>query len=412
MQMKVVMISLDSVRSDFFGPESRTEDTPNIDRICEQGAYFPETIVQAPFTAPSHGSMLTGELPYDSGIRNFDGELRGDVETVFEWAEDQGLETSAFLGSGMLKNRGFDSWDYKGYELLEDVKQELKRDEDVFCFVHYWNTHTPYKSKMPNSSPKNTLANAYLKVSETLGLKRGYMGPNDNSLREAWRLGYKFFWSHRMEELRNLMREDEERARKRMIQGYKSSIREADEYIGSVLQTLEELDEEFVLIVTSDHGESFNEHGERDEFREFEHGYFLHQNVLRVPTVVYGDRIDAEKHTGKVRSIDIVPTIKELISSDPGEEPEKGLFSGENSLAYSESHRPPECDKKSVQDKRRKVIQANGEPEFLELPGESPAEPSEQLKEELERHVRNERENKKASEEDKIKEQLENLGYR
>lgn len=410
--MNIILLSLDSVRSDFFGPKSRTKDTDNIDRICKEGKYFPNTVVQAPFTAPSHGSMLTGKYPYNSGIRNFEGELRADTKTIFDYMSEEKFSRATFLGSGMLKNRGFENWNLKGFEHLSKIKTELEAQEDKFIFVHYWNTHTPYKTKLPNNSIKNLLSNVYLSVSEKLGLKRGYMGPNDSKIRNLWRIGYKYFWSYRMHKIRSLITKDEEETRKRMIEGYKKSIQEADRYIGEIVESLEEDEEDFILIVTSDHGESFNEHNERDEFEEFEHGFFLYENTVKVPTVIYGSNIEPETRKDTVMSIDIMPTIIELIGKEPGELDGRSLLTDNSRIAYSEVHRPPKCDKKSVQNNRKKLIQSEEGEKFFGLPEETEGSKSEKLSEEIENHIGKEKENNKASKEDEIKEQLENLGYR
>lgn len=408
--MKIVLISLDSVRSNFFGPESRTEDTENIDKLCRKGKYFPNTIVQAPFTAPSHGAMLTGLFPYNNGIRNFEGELRSDIDTVFDYMKEEDFSRSTFLGSGMLKNRGFENWNLKGFEYISEVKKELEDKEDKFVFVHYWNTHTPYKSKLPNSSVKNFLSNICLTFSEILGLKRGYMGPNESSVRNFWRMGYKYFWSHRMHKIRDLMAQHKNDTRERMIEGYKKSIQEADEYIGEIIESLEEDNEDFVLIVTADHGESFNEHDERDEFEEFEHGFFLYENAIKVPTVIYGSNIEPETCKETVMSIDIVPTVMDLIGKEVDVDG-RSLLRNYNRIAYSGVNRPPECDKKSVQNDKKKLIRSQEGETFFDLPEETEGAKSEELSKELKNHLENEKENNKASKEEEIKEQLENLGY-
>jgi arylsulfatase A-like enzyme len=96
----------------------------------------------------------------------------------------------------------------------------------------------------------------------------------------------------------------------RAIRLYDAGIRETDDAIGKLLDGLERRGwlDNTVVVLTSDHGEAFREHGTT------EHGWNLYPEVYEVPLVlVWPGRIPGGKRIREqVRSIDIAPTLMEL----------------------------------------------------------------------------------------------------
>ena len=93
------------------------------------------------------------------------------------------------------------------------------------------------------------------------------------------------------------------------IAAYDSEIRFVDEHLSDMCETLN-LGENTLLIVTSDHGEEFGEHGGLD------HGRTLYQEVVRVPLIVCSPEEEGAwtgRVSGRVSLLDIVPTIRDIL---------------------------------------------------------------------------------------------------
>jgi len=97
---------------------------------------------------------------------------------------------------------------------------------------------------------------------------------------------------------------------------YDGEIRYVDAQAGRLLARLEQLtlDRELLVVLTSDHGEEFLDHGSAS------HGYTLYDEQLRVPLVMrWPGRLPARRIEQQVRSIDVLPTLLELTGIDSGE---------------------------------------------------------------------------------------------
>ena len=90
---------------------------------------------------------------------------------------------------------------------------------------------------------------------------------------------------------------------------YDGEVAWSDELVGQILQWLERSGLDDTLVVaTSDHGESLGEHGEAG------HGFFAYEATLRVPLLVRGPGIAAERRIeGLLGHVDLFPTILDLL---------------------------------------------------------------------------------------------------
>lgn len=97
---------------------------------------------------------------------------------------------------------------------------------------------------------------------------------------------------------------------------YEGEMRYVDQALGAVLDALEAsgVGGRTMVIVTSDHGEEFWDHG------EFGHGQSLHDELVRAPFLVRGPGIPAEAVIEQPLSqLDLVPTIAGVYGIDPDE---------------------------------------------------------------------------------------------
>ena len=271
----VVIVTIDTLRADRVGAYGNaTVATPNIDRIAQQGAMALHAAVHVPLTRPSHVSLFTGLYPSEHGIRdNVSPPLGKSVPVLAEILKQQGFRTAAFVSSIVLSKqsglaRGFDVYSDK-FDVGEDDARFLntiqKRGDQTaaeaiawlreggserrFAWVHLYDPHDPYEPPEPYASR--------------------YAGrPYDGEV--AW----------------------------------------SDDLMGRLDMALGEagLRDDTLLIVTSDHGEGLDEHGEAV------HGFFVYETTLRVPLVARGPGVTpGTKVNAVARTIDLFPTVMELL---------------------------------------------------------------------------------------------------
>jgi arylsulfatase A-like enzyme len=175
----VLLITLDTTRADRLGCYGSAEAaTPVLDHLAAGGIRFDDAVTVAPITLPSHTTILTGLNPPNHGVRhNGEFHLTGDHETLAETLGEEGYETAAFVSAFVLDARfgldqGFDRYDDQVavaasttaatftkpiYErsatrVTDAAIQWLSspsRRSPFFCWVHYFDPHSPYQPPPP-----------------------------------------------------------------------------------------------------------------------------------------------------------------------------------------------------------------------------------------------------------------------
>jgi len=290
--LNVILVSIDTVRADHLSLMGYPRATsPNIERLAAQGCFFKTTVSQAPWTVPSHFSILTSTYPKVHRADVPMLELSTDkprwnrsLPTLAQLLQNQGYLTAAFTGSGCMSSRfGFSS----GFDTYVEIRypETRKRNTDCevifgnaiewlrehadrtfFLFVHTYEPHSPYVDE-------------YFAKSERIT---------------------KF---------------DKTRWRKALYDG---DIRKADYFLGSLLDEVDALGlaDNTLVIVTSDHGEDLD--GVRnppDAEYKTGHGFNLYDEMLLVPLVMRGPGIQPHEKgiTPQVRLIDILPTVLDYL---------------------------------------------------------------------------------------------------
>ncbi len=288
----VFLICLDAVRPDHLGCYGYTRATsPRIDQLAGEGALFEDAITQAPWTLPSIATVLSSTFPCQHGARRTEGTrvAYGGVPLNFvETLNSHGFETSLFTGGLTLNGK------VPAAELSEAALDWLSERLDRKCFIviHHYDTHSPY-----TASPECIER-----------LDPGYQGRfryrfgDFEMLRQA-RVG-------RLAEVIDLSPEDLTHIKAL----YDCQIMRGDSSIGIIADSLRAWGrlEEAMIIVFADHGEEFLEHGSID------HGQTVHEEILRVPLVIYcPSLITAPRRVERqVGLIDIGPTILDAVGVD------------------------------------------------------------------------------------------------
>lgn len=318
----VLLIVLDTVRAlsmSLYGYDRPT--TPGLARWAESGVRFEMALATAPWTLPSHGSMMTGREAHELST-NWFTPLDATFPTLAERLGSAGYLTGGFIANTPYTSRevglgrGFVHYeDYprsagqfavsaslvralasnshlrqliNNHELVSrkrapDINQAFLRwvdrrgDRPFFAFLNYYDAHTPYL-------PPEPFASRFLPP--------GVPGlpdlPRRTSLDSAW---------------------DPTRIAGAMG-AYDGAIAYLDQEVSRLLAELDRrgLLHNTLVILTSDHGEEFAEHG------LVHHGNSLYRASLHVPLILgFGDRVPAATRVTTPVSIrDIPATVLDL----------------------------------------------------------------------------------------------------
>ena len=299
-RQNVVLITLDTVRAanlSSYGYSRQT--TPNLDRFSQRGVVFEDAFSTAPWTLPSHASMFTGRWPHELSA-DHDTPLDATYPTLAEFLRDRGYATGGFVAN--LKYCGASTGLSRGFQHYEDysrsigqlassstlmrtvadnfrIRRLLQNDEHLnrisgaeisaraiewidaqqdapfFAFLNYFDAHEPYLPPPPFDRQFGA------------GRRNGRHSPLHHWL---WNPAVR----HRP--LDDAVRQEE-------IDAYDGGLASLDAEVGRFLDALESRDllGNTYVVITSDHGEEFAEHG------VYEHGYSLYRPSVQVPLIIF-----------------------------------------------------------------------------------------------------------------------------
>lgn len=294
----VVLISIDTLRADRLGCYGYGKGaSPNIDAIASEGTLYTHAFTPVPLTLPAHTSLLTGLLPTRTGVRD-NGFFRAPDSLVLlpEILKQRGLATGAFL-SGLPLNRRFGL--NQGFDIFDDRIRE----------------NDPRAHLYPERTAEET-------VSHALEWATSAKGPY-------------FLFIHLFEPHAPYRASPDHPT----LAPYDAEIAVADDAVGRITAFLKQRNQlaTSLLIVTSDHGESLGEHGERS------HGVFLYDATLQIPLIIRGPGFDAGMRDGRLVSlVDILPTVLDAlgIAKPAGIDGASMLSAPVRQVAYAESFYP------------------------------------------------------------------------
>jgi arylsulfatase A-like enzyme/predicted Zn-dependent protease len=117
-QGPIVLISVDGLRADQLAAYgARPGATPAIDALAADGIVFDRAYTHSPQTLPSHAALLSGQLPFDNGVRDEGGyALKDQARTIAELLRNRGFNTGAAVSSFLLRRatgiaQGFSFYD-------------------------------------------------------------------------------------------------------------------------------------------------------------------------------------------------------------------------------------------------------------------------------------------------------------
>lgn len=330
---RIVLFSMDTVRADSaYDPQV----APELAAIASKGLRFDRAYAAANYTLPSHMSMFTGLDPAEHGVVRMFTRLSPEVPTLAEAlaaagypgeADHEGVFVAARFGfdRGFVRSREHGRRAVVGRDLPEVLRAIAVWPGRSFHFLHTYAAHYPYGgfARYRRNSPARGLPDdvaiarlrrrypfasgrvARARASRELDAEARAMCALYNALAEGHedKLGcatapFVPFGVHGAADLEAVKR------------SYAERVREVDRAIGRLRAELEARGqwEGTLLVVTSDHGEAFYEHG------LYQHDYVPFDEVMRIPLVVSYPRA---LRTGRrsdllVSHIDVMPTLLSL----------------------------------------------------------------------------------------------------
>lgn len=299
----IVFLDIDTLRADHLGCYGyESETSPSIDRLAADSTRFEWAFSQAPNTPPSQASILSSLYPTTHGFTGNGDRLSPKVTTLAEVLSEAGFTTAAFVDGGYMSadfglDQGFDLYDNSRGGGLRAILPKVERwlgehaQERFFLLLHTYDTHSPYAPAEPWRS-------------RLLGGIRPTPGfePTVEAL-EAVRAAA---WADPDAAL-------PDRDLRYSEALYDGEIAFVDAQIGALLDRLRELGllERSAVFLFSDHGEEFQEHGSVLHEK-------LYATVTRIPLIVrLPSQPIARTVPEVVESIDIMPTVLELVGADP-----------------------------------------------------------------------------------------------
>ncbi len=294
----LLILLVDSLRARQLQPYGHDFSvSPNLDSFAQKGIRFARAYTQGAHTKVSTASLFTGLIPPRHGVRMFKHikgglktrPLKDSYTTMAELFKNKGYTTLAFSTNPHVTEKegfgqGFDHMWYvpdneisteKVNENVISVMESRLGSKPYFVYVHYMAPHWPY-------SPPRKFSSKFTRGMKTVRpLNRSGPATGVSPARKRYSMAL-----------------------------YNGEILYWDHNFGKLMSQFEERGwlENTVVVVLSDHGEEFLEHGGKG------HGYTVYEELLHVPLIMVGEGIfeQGESYEYRVRLIDILPGLCHL----------------------------------------------------------------------------------------------------
>jgi arylsulfatase A-like enzyme len=297
---------------------SRINETPNMDRIADEGMLFNNCFCTNAICTPSRATILTGTYNHINNVTTLSSKIDGRITTFPKLLQANGYQTAIIgkwhLGHGGHSDpTGFDYWcvlpgqglyhdpvmsdmgeekEFNGYatDIITDKSLDwLKQRDTEKPFMLMCHHKAPHREWSPDEKHMHMYEDIDIPEPETLW--------DDYSNRASAAREAKMRISRDLNE-RDLKfpvpegLSDEEETKwkyQRYIKDYLRCVASVDDNIGRMLDYLDEegLTENTIVVYTSDQGFFLGDHGWYDK-------RFMYEESLRMPFVIrYPNEIEA-----------------------------------------------------------------------------------------------------------------------
>jgi arylsulfatase A-like enzyme len=266
----VIIITIDTLRHDALASQGGRAKTPHMDRFVEESVYFKHAWSQFPSTRYAVNSLLAGQYPTSVDLENEEAATKG--KNLPESLGDAGYVTLAFTSfptnlfavDKKHLTRGFDNFENdpggratKSKRVVDKTiaafNQRPENGPPIFLWLHLFDPHGPFTN-------------------------RGELG-SDATLRDR----------------------------------YDQEVEYADTCLGTFFAYVKSKLKDPLVILHSDHGEEFGEHG------GVGHNSSLYEEQIHVPLVIRGHGIKPGVRQHPVELVDVPATVRELLDLPQGD---------------------------------------------------------------------------------------------
>ena len=286
----VMMVVVDTLRRDHLGAYGYgREVSPHIDAFAESAVVFDRAYAQSPSTKPSMASLFTSTLPSHHGTIFNEHALPEHYVTLAEVFQSAGYETAGFGENPIIRadfdfDQGFEEYETQSHR--HSIRNDGPNDgfdrsvrdwlgdhahEEFFLMVHYVDPHSPYWAPEP-------FRGRFSSTDGPAGQDLNVLSSDLDDVDEA-------------------------------IAKYDEEVLYIDQRFGGLLDRLDELDihDETIVILLSDHGEAFGEHG------QFHHSHSVYSELINIPLMISpNSQMKTGRRPEPVQHVDLFPTLMDL----------------------------------------------------------------------------------------------------
>lgn len=304
----VLFILIDTLRADRLGCYGNDSGlTPFMDRFASSATVFRNAYAASSWTAPSVASLFTSRYLSQHGVVSVVTKLNASELTLPEVLSQHGYHAGAVVANDVVSARigydqGFESFRNvapnaapvlaQGLEWLDDVRAH-QAASPILLYLHFMDPHWPY-------TPPQEYVDRFVQPNLDAGAELRTMSQKVNlAFTEQYVTGgtavHRQFTCDEIHLLESL---------------YNAEVAALDAQLERLFAQLEQrrfLDNT-VVIVTSDHGEEFFEHG------GLWHAYTLYEESIRVPLMIrLPGQVRGRVVDETVSLLDVAPSLVRLL---------------------------------------------------------------------------------------------------
>ncbi len=319
-------------------------DTPNLDKLADRSFIFDSAYTNFPLCAPSRFSMLSGQLASKIGAYDNGAEFVSATPTIAHYMRTSGYQTSLvgkmhFVGADQL--HGYEervttdiypadfNWTGDWTEAVMGQSNNAKTFTDAGICLR--NVQMEYDEEVCHRGVRKIFDLARRNDPRPFFLTISMTHPHDpyQCLQPHWDR-----YDHDaidMPVVANLTEAQSDPYSKRLLiqygldsftpseeqirvarHAYYGSISYLDDQVGKILNTLEVtgLDQNTVIVFTSDHGDMLGERG-----MWYKKCFF--ESSVRVPLMIHAPGSDSQRISENVSLVDLLPTFVEMATDKP-----------------------------------------------------------------------------------------------